>query len=104
MLAPCSEECPVLRAALILEGKWTLVIIRELLHGKRRYSQLQRSLTGISPRLLALRLRELESKSLLTRHVYPTNPPTTDYELTPLGLQLKPVISSLATFGQALPQ
>ena len=67
----------------------TTLIVRDLLGGKKRYSELQRSLLGISPRLLAARLRLLEQNGLLTRTVYPTNPPTTDYQLTTLGYTLR---------------
>lgn len=95
----CDDECPVQRTARVIDGKWTTLIVRDLLSGKKRYSELQRSLSGISPRLLALRLRTLEQKGLLVRTVYPTIPPTTDYALTPLGKQLRKVIQAMANFG-----
>ena len=82
------------------DGKWTTLIVRDLLGGKKRYSELQRSLAGISPRLLALRLRSLEQQGLLTRTVYATNPPTTEYELTARGRELRAVIKAMAKFGQ----
>lgn len=96
---PCDEGCPVQRTAALIEGKWTILIIRDLLSGKKRYSELQRSLAGISPRLLAMRLRHLESQGLVKRHVFPTNPPTTEYELTPLGGKLQKVIAEMAAYG-----
>jgi DNA-binding HxlR family transcriptional regulator len=95
----CNSECPVQRTAKILDGKWTTLIVRDLIGGKKRYSELQRSLSGISPRLLAARLRLLERHGMLTRTVYPTVPPTTEYELTLLGHGLRDVIEAMAKFG-----
>ncbi len=98
----CDDECPVRIAAELVGHKWTTLIIRDLLSGKKRYSELQRSIGGISPRMLAARLKELETAGLLTRMVFPTVPPTTEYELTPLGQRLENLISVLAEFGIAL--
>ena len=95
----CDGSCPVQRTAKILDGKWTTLIVRDLIGGKKRYSELQRSLSGISPRLLAARLRLLEQHGMLTRTVYPTVPPTTEYELTSLGKGLRDVIKAMARFG-----
>lgn len=97
--AHCSDACPVKKTAQILDGKWTTLIVRDLLGGKKRYSELQRSLAGISPRLLAARLRFLEQNGMLTRKVFPTVPPTTEYELTALGHGLNSVIEAMARFG-----
>lgn len=99
---PCDAACPVQRTARVLDGKWTILVLRDLMGGKKRYSALQRSLTGISPRLLAMRLRFLETEGLLIRTLYPTVPPTTEYELTPLGLALRPVVEAMAEFGMHL--
>ena len=63
----CNASCPVQRTAQLLDGKWTILILRDLLGGKKRYSELQRSLLGISPRLLTLRLRFLEAEGILQR-------------------------------------
>lgn len=95
----CDAECPVQRTAKILDGKWTTLIVRDLVGGKKRYSELQRSLAGISPRLLAARLRLLEEHGMLIRTVFPTVPPTTEYELTDLGFGLRDVIEAMAKFG-----
>ena len=95
----CDSSCPVQRTAKILDGKWTTLIVRDLIGGKKRYSELQRSLAGISPRLLAARLRLLERHGMLTRTLYPTVPPTTEYELTSLGHGLREVIEAMARFG-----
>lgn len=101
-VAPCEPTCPVSRAAKILDGKWTTLIFRELLRGTRRYSQLQRGLEGISPRMLALRLAALESEGLISKTIYPTVPPETEYALTAQGRRIEPVIAAMATFGEQL--
>lgn len=98
----CNAGCPVQKTARIIEGKWTTLIIRDLLSGKKRYSELQRSLETISPKLLAARLRMLEKNKLIKRTVYPTVPVTTEYELTPLGKKLQKVIISMSEFGLLL--
>ncbi len=98
----CDVSCPVQKTAKILDGKWTTLIVRDLLGGKKRYSELQRSLSGISPRLLAARLRLLEQQGMLTRTVYPTVPPSTEYELTELGYGFRDVIEAMAKFGGKL--
>lgn len=98
----CDDACPVRRTAEVIAYKWTTLIVRDLLSGKKRYSELLRSVDGISPRLLAERLRELEAEGLLTRTVYPTVPPSTEYELTPLGHKLESVIEAMAHFGMAM--
>ncbi len=98
----CTPDCPVKLAADILSGKWTTLIIRELLSGTRRYSQLQHGLLGISPKILASRLRMLEGEGLITRKIYPTVPPKTEYTLTKLGQEVEHVIRAMAKFGQLL--
>ena len=100
--SPCPAECPVQLTADILEHKWATLIIRDLLGGKKRFSELAKSLGTISPKILSQRLRELESKELVLRSVYPTVPPTTDYELTPLGKELEEVIQAMDRFGKKL--
>jgi DNA-binding HxlR family transcriptional regulator len=98
----CAYGCPVRRTAQIIDGKWTTQIVRDLLSGKRRYSELLAGLPGISPKILAARLRLLESHGLITKTVYAEVPPHTEYELTALGLGLKDVIGAMARFGELL--
>lgn len=100
----CDVSCPVQRTAQVLDGKWTTLVLRDLLGGKKRYSELQRSLTGISPRLLAARLKALEEQGLITRTAFATVPPTTEYALTALGHQIMPVVQAMAVYGQTLLQ
>ncbi|MEA2058234.1 MAG: helix-turn-helix domain-containing protein [Actinomycetota bacterium] len=98
----CDDECPIKKTADVIEGRWTTLVIRELLPGKKRFSEIQRALTGISPKVLTARLRLLERRQLLTRTVYATVPPMTEYELTPLGRRLEAVLDAMADFGQNL--
>jgi DNA-binding HxlR family transcriptional regulator len=100
--ADCTDECPVRRTAQIIDGKWTTQILRDLLPGKRRYSELLSGLPGISPKVLVQRLRLLESRGLLTKTIYAEVPPHTEYQLTPLGTRIKGVILAMARFGQSL--
>jgi DNA-binding HxlR family transcriptional regulator len=99
----CDDECPIKKTADVIEGRWTTLVIRELLPGKKRFSEIQRALTGVSPKVLTARLRLLERRELLTRTVFPTVPPKTEYELTSLGRRLEAVLDAMTTFGQQLP-
>lgn len=84
-----AENCPVVREILnIIGNKWSVLIIVLLENGTLRFSELQRSISGISQRMLTLTLRELERNGLLTRTVEPTVPPSVYYALTPLGKTL----------------
>lgn len=98
----CRQDCPVQRAAQVLDGKWTILILRDLLGGKKRFSELQRSLQGISPRVLTARLQWLMHQGLVSRQVFATTPPTTEYALSSHGLQIVPVIEALASYGKVL--
>lgn len=98
----CPPDCPVSRAHDVLAGKWTMLIFRDLLAGKRRFTALMRRLDGISPRVLTERLRMLEAAGLVLRIQYATNPPTTEYQLTDLGRGVAPLVAAMADFGLAL--
>ena len=102
----CAEEsCPVTRAVHVLGGKWTMLVIRDLLDGTRRFSELRSSLAGISPKTLADRLRDLEQHGLVERAIYAEIPPRVEYTLTAKGHTLEPVIGALAAWGRnELPQ
>ncbi|MWC29169.1 winged helix-turn-helix transcriptional regulator [Paenibacillus sp. MMS18-CY102] len=99
---PCTEECPVKRAMDILDGKWTILIIRDLLSGTKRFGELRYSLGEVSPKVLTQRLRELEEKGLIRKTVYPVLPPKVEYELTEEGQSLRGVIDSLAVWGSLI--
>ena len=98
----CTTGCPVARAASVIDGRWTTLIIRDLLPGKRRYSELLASLGGVSPKVLAERLRFLEAQGVVHKTTYPVVPPKTEYELTATGRKLEAVIQAMAAFGASL--
>jgi DNA-binding HxlR family transcriptional regulator len=94
------ETCPVCRTAEIVCGKWTLLLIKDLAEGRSRFCELERSLGGISPRTLSLRLRALEEEAIVERHTYPEVPPRVEYALTEKGLALVPLIEDMRAYGQ----
>ena len=95
-----NEKCPIEAAINIIGSKWTFLIIRDLLiDGTIRFGDFLRSLEGISPKTLSLRLRELEKFGLVNRIVYPEIPPKVEYELTEKGKNLEAVFIELKRWG-----
>src|SRR3954471_1590493 len=93
------NPCPVGCCAEIISGKWTLLMIRDLAEGRQRFCELERSLEGISPRTLSLRLRALEEEGILERRTFPEVPPRVEYALTAKGRALVPIIESMREYG-----
>ena len=93
------ENCPVCATAEIVCGKWTLLIIRDLADDRQRFCELERSLKGISPRTLSLRLRALEEEGIVARQTFPEVPPRVEYALTEKGRALVPIIESMRSYG-----
>ncbi len=94
------EVCPVCATADVICGKWTILVIRDLADGHSRFGELQRSLEGISPRTLSLRLRVLEEQGIVERHTYPEVPPRVEYSLTEKGEALLPLIEDMRSYGR----
>ncbi len=92
--------CPIARTAEIISGKWTLLIIRDLASGVKRFNQLERSLHGISPKTLSERLRSLEEEGILIRQTFAEVPPRVEYSLTEKGCDLVDVIESMRNYGK----
>jgi len=92
---------PLKDALDILSGKWKLQIIFSLKLGRKRFKEIQRSIPGITPKMLSKELKELEINELAQRFVYDTKPMTVEYELTDYGQSLKPVVSELYKWGAA---
>ncbi|MEY8738036.1 winged helix-turn-helix transcriptional regulator [Lactobacillus sp. AN1001] len=92
-------DCPVSTTVSLLSSKWKLLIIRDLLAGPQRYSELKKSIIGISQKMLTESLRELEADGLVERTVYPEVPPKVIYNLSELGDTLRSVIDALADWG-----
>ncbi len=89
---------PASYAAYLLGSKWTILIIRQLAEGSRRFNQLHSSLGPISPRTLAERLRWLEGEGVVTRTAYPEIPPRVDYTLTAKGRGLEPILRAIREY------
>jgi DNA-binding HxlR family transcriptional regulator len=94
------DNCPVCATADIVCGKWTLLLVRDLSEGHSRFCELERSLTGISPRTLSLRLRALEEQGIVRRTTYAEVPPRVEYALTEKGVALLPIIESMRDYGE----
>jgi DNA-binding HxlR family transcriptional regulator len=99
-LMASNETCPVCRTADVVCGKWTLLVIRDLAEGRSRFCELERSLEGISPRTLSLRLRALEEEGVVERQTFPEVPPRVEYALTEKGRALVPLIEDMRTYGR----
>ena len=95
-----NSDCPVCRTADIVCGKWTLLVIRDLAEQKARFCELERSLEGISPRTLSLRLRALEEEGIVARETFSEVPPRVEYALTAKGRALVPIVESMRTYGR----
>lgn len=99
MSAESNSTCPVCKTAEVVCGKWTLLLIRDLAAGSSRFCELERSLEGISPRTLSLRLRALEDEGIVERHTFPEVPPRVEYALTEKGEALVPLIDDMRRYG-----
>jgi DNA-binding HxlR family transcriptional regulator len=96
------QFCPAARALDLVGERWTLLVIRELLFGPKRYTDLQTGLPGIGPNVLADRLRALEASDLVRKRRLPPPAASTVYELTELGAGLRPVLEALFLWGLQL--
>jgi DNA-binding HxlR family transcriptional regulator len=98
--APDEDICPVCATADLVCGKWTILVIRDLAEGRSRFCELERSLAGISPRTLSLRLRALEEEGIVDRKTYPEVPPRVEYALTEKGRALMPIVEDMREYGR----
>jgi DNA-binding HxlR family transcriptional regulator len=97
------EPCPIAKTLDVIGTKWTFLIIRDLLiEGTLRFSDLLKSMEGISPKTLSLRLKELEEHGVLERKVYAEVPPRVEYTLTEKGRRLEGIFIELKRFGLQL--
>ena len=87
-------------ALKVIQGRWKLLILRELVDGIRRFSDLQRALDGVSQKVLTAQLRDLETDGVVHRTVHPEVPPRVEYALTDLGVALLPVLDGLHAWGE----
>lgn len=94
-----ATSCAVAACAEIIGAKWTALLVHDLSEGPRRFSELEHSCAGISPRTLSERLRALEDEGLVERRSYAESPPRVEYELTDKGEALLPIITEMRRFG-----
>ncbi|PLX40354.1 MAG: transcriptional regulator [Hyphomicrobiales bacterium] len=94
------QFCPVAMAAETLCTRWTMLLVRELVAGSTRFNDLRRGVPRMSPALLSKRLRDLESAGIIARRRAAKAPDIFEYQLTPAGLDLRPVIEAIGIWGQ----
>lgn len=92
--------CPIERALEVLDGKWTTLIVRELLPGPKRFGELRAGLGNPSAKTVTERLRILEHQGVLTRTAYAEIPPRVVYELTPRGQSLRTLLEAMMAWGE----
>jgi DNA-binding HxlR family transcriptional regulator len=93
------QYCPIAHALELVGERWTLLVVRELLHGPRRYTDLAANLPGIGTNILASRLKDLEACGVVAKRRLPPPAASQVYELTPYGFALKPLMRELALWG-----
>ncbi len=93
------QTCPVARALGVVGDRWTLLLVRDLLRGRSRFTEFEESLAGISPNVLSARLKTLEEDGVLSRTVTSERPPRTEYVLTEKGRALSPVVGAMFDWG-----
>jgi len=97
-------SCPLTRSLLLLRGAWAPNVIWALSGEPRRFGELRHDIPMISARVLSARLRELETRGLVSRHLLDTSPPSAEYTLTELGREVMPAIKALIAVGHKLPE
>lgn len=93
--------CPVATTLALIDSKWKLLIIRNLLVRPWRFNELKKDLDGISQKVLTDSLRSMEADGIITRTVYPEVPPRVEYSLTELGRSLNPILEAMQIWGEA---
>jgi len=96
---PVRSACPVASALDLFGDKWTLVVIRDIVAGKKRYGEFQKSPEGIPTNILADRLRALEAHELIRKVPYQSKPKRYEYQLTEKGADLLPVLQAMARWA-----
>lgn len=98
---PHNEHCPVETTLELIGGKYKALILWHLAEGKLRFSELRNQINGVTPKMLTQQLRELESKLLIHREVFPIVPPRVEYSLTELGKSLMPLLVAMRDWGSS---
>ncbi len=98
-----NDKVCVTKTMKIIGSKWTVLILRELFEGTKRFGELQRGLEGISPKTLSVRLRELEQQGIVKKKMFTEVPVRVEYTLTPRGTSLKEIIEKMREWGETAP-
>jgi DNA-binding HxlR family transcriptional regulator len=98
-MARRSSKCPAEITLAVIGGRWKVLILYQLFQGVKRFSELQRAIKGVTQKMLTQQLRELERDGIVQRTVYPQVPPKVEYQLTPLGRTLAPVVEEMCKWG-----
>lgn len=104
MLLKDLPKCPVETTLKMMNTRWKVLIIKDLLTGTKRFGELKNSLGTITQKVLTSNLREMEDNGLVERKVYPEVPPRVEYTLTDIGYSLAVVLDSMAEWGSAYRQ
>ena len=92
--------CPVETTLMLIGDKWKVLILRDLMPGKKRFGELKKSIGSVSQKVLTAQLRDMEEKGLVNRHVYAEVPPRVEYSLTDLGRSRKPILDAMQIWGE----
>jgi DNA-binding HxlR family transcriptional regulator len=92
--------CPVETTLMLIENKWKVLILRDLMPGKKRFGELKKSIGHVSQKVLTAQLRDMEAKGLVNRRIYAEIPPRVEYSLTDLGKSLKPILDAMRIWGE----
>ncbi|MGN0528017.1 MAG: winged helix-turn-helix transcriptional regulator [Eubacterium sp.] len=93
-------SCPVETTLTLIGNKWTVLILRDLMTGTKRFGELKKSVGNVSQKVLTAQLRDMESNGLVNRKVYAEVPPRVEYSLTQLGQSLKPILNAMQNWGE----
>jgi DNA-binding HxlR family transcriptional regulator len=96
-----AELCPVETTARIVGGRWKAAVLEQLFQGAKRFSELKRGIPGITQRTLSQQLRELQSRGIIERTVFPDTPPRVVYTITSLGRSLRPLLDAMCHWGKS---
>ncbi|MFR5617440.1 MAG: MarR family transcriptional regulator [Clostridium sp. CAG:62_40_43] len=92
--------CPVETTLTLINDKWKVLILRDLLPGTKRFGELRKSIGHVSQKVLTAQLRQMEQSGLVNRKVYAEVPPKVEYSLTDVGYSLKPILDAMWTWGE----
>ena len=93
--------CPVETTLTLISNKWTVLILRDLMTGTKRFGELKKSIGHVTQKVLTAQLRNMEQSGLVLRTVYAEVPPRVEYSLTELGYSLKPILDAMYSWGEA---